>query len=263
MVVCIGVPYMYGEPIPSDRNSLNLIKASGFMQEIDATWVDVEPNFTAYARPIDAVNVAIAETIQKYADHFPLVFANGCTDSLGVVGGIRKPNVGIIWYDAHGDFNTPETTPSGFLGGMPLAMLVGRGDLSYMEKVGLSPVAEAGVILTDARNLDPAESEAVKNSSITHLTSVSEVLKTVLPAKPLYVHVDTDVLDASVMPASKYAEPNGPSVEALVESLAYVAEHGDIAAATILTWDMTMTDNQEAMLDMMVKLANAVLPRGK
>ena len=62
-----------------------------------------------------------------------------------------------MWLVSHGDFNTWETTPSGFLGGMPLAMLTGRGDQRMLEAVGLDPLADNQVWLSDARDLDPGD----------------------------------------------------------------------------------------------------------
>lgn len=257
MILCISNPYPFGERLT--ENPMELIKTSGFVESIGAEWVEIQPNFAAYDRPIDAVNAALAETMQAHPNHFPLIFAASCMGSIGAVKGMGKPNAGIVWFDAHGDFNTPATTPSGFIGGMPLAMLVGRGDTSYLENIGLAPLEESGVILTDARNLDPAEADAVKNSQITHLTRVEDVLKTPLPDKPLYIHVDADVLDASIFPATGYAEPNGASIEDMVQALTYLAASGKIAAATVTVWEMNRTDNQQAQLDVVLQLARAVM----
>src|SRR3990170_5555832 len=92
----------------------------------------------------------------------PVSVAGDCLSSLGVIAGLQRAGVdaNLLWFDAHGDFNTWQTTPSGFLGGMPLAMAVGRGEQRLVEALGMRPIEEASVILSDARDLDPGEREA-------------------------------------------------------------------------------------------------------
>ena len=89
----------------------------------------------------------------------PVSIAGDCCSAIGMLTGLQRAGIDptLVWFDAHGDFNTMETTLSGFLGGMPLAMLVGRGDLALPEAVGLAPLPESRVILTDGRDLDPPE----------------------------------------------------------------------------------------------------------
>jgi arginase len=79
--------------------------------------------------------------------------AGDCCTSLGVAAGLLAAGIDptLIWFDAHGDFNTWETTPSGFLGGMPLAMLAGRGEQTIVHGVGLKNLEESNIYLADAR----------------------------------------------------------------------------------------------------------------
>src|SRR5687767_1880913 len=89
---------------------------------------------------------------------FPLTLAGNCITSVGTVGGLGAGATGVLWFDAHGDFNTPETTIGGFLDGMALATVVGRCWRSLAAGVpGFTPVAEENVVLVGARDLDPAE----------------------------------------------------------------------------------------------------------
>jgi arginase len=99
----------------------------------------------------------------------------------------RVPGVRFAWFDAHGDFNTPETTPSGFLGGMCLGAACGRWDAGWPETIDPAHVSLVGV-----RDLDPAEREEVARAGVGW--GVPE-------DGPVYVHLDLDVLDPSVMPA--------------------------------------------------------------
>src|SRR6185503_8434310 len=105
----------------------------------------------------------------RAAGFFPLVVGGDCLVAIGVLAGLRDPaNTGVAWIDAHGDFNTPETTTSGYLGGMPLACAVGRGldELRAHAKLG-APVPERNVALIGARDLDPPEERALAASAVT------------------------------------------------------------------------------------------------
>lgn len=236
--VCIGVPFFLGEREES-RHEVAEIRASGLAEQIGAPWVDLMPDFNAAPHPVAAVNRALASTIQAHAPRLPLVFASDCTSALGMVKALG-PDLSVLWYDAHGDFNTPATSPSGFLGGMPLAMLVGRGNDALREAVGLAPLDERAIILTDARDLDPAEAEALAASAITHLPSVSDLLTAPLPTQPLYVHLDLDVIDPDEMPGHGYPAPNGPGLSAVRETLARVGQHTHPAGILFSLWNSTL-----------------------
>src|SRR5215217_3258315 len=101
---------------------------------------------------------------------FPLTLAGNCISSVGTVAGLGAGPTGVLWFDAHGDFNTPETTIGGFLDGMALATVVGRCWTSLAAGVpGFVPVAEENVVLVGARDLDPAEAALLAASGVVHL----------------------------------------------------------------------------------------------
>jgi arginase len=114
--------------------------------------------------PVISVNRAIAEAIQAHHDAIPMIMAGDCTACVGAMKGLEAQSPHVLWYDAHGDYNTPETSPSGFLGGMPLAAMVGRGSQWMLEGVKMTPIAEERVVLIDARDLDPEEAQLVRES---------------------------------------------------------------------------------------------------
>jgi arginase len=133
----------------------------------------------------------------------PLVLGGCCCSHVGAVRGLagRHERLAVVWMDAHGDLNTPESSPSGNLWGMPLRMLLDSGD------VGAGDVALVG-----ARNLDPPEVEFMAE------TGIDDSLERALAgADAVYVAVDLDVLDPGeadvFMP-----EPEGPRV-AEIEAL--------------------------------------------
>ncbi len=102
---------------------------------------------------------AIAKHVRaaRTARRFPVVLSGNCLAAVGVIAGLG-PGTGVIWIDAHGDFNTPQTTTSGFLDGMTLATATGQcwGELAHSIE-GFEPVPENAVVLLGARDLDPGE----------------------------------------------------------------------------------------------------------
>lgn len=244
--VCIGVPYYLGEARP-ERGEVEALRRSGIAAELNAEWVEIEPDFAAADDPVVAVNRALTEAIKAQSTKTPVVFANDCTSCLGMVKGLEDKAPAILWYDSHGDFNTPETTPSGFLGGMPLAALVGRGNQHLMRGINLAPIAEADVIVADARNLDPEEGVMLRESEVTLHETLDALNAAPLPVKPLYIHFDTDVVDCAEMPAMSYPEPGGPSLDECIESLRRALEHGKAAGILFSLWNDTLDGSAEAM----------------
>ena len=144
----------------------------------------------------------------------------------------------LIWLDSHGDFNTWETSPSGFLGGMPLAMLTGRGDQRMMQAVELSPIDDDRVVLSDGRDLDPGEQELVEASGISFIRNLDDLAADTLPEGPLYVHFDSDIINPTEAPAFLYAATGGPSAEGMQQVLQKLMATGRVVAiSTTAAWD--------------------------
>ena len=243
--ICIGVPYYCGTQ-PEGRTEVEVIRESGIAEEFNAEWVMVEPEFDKYDDPIVAVNNSLASAIASHPDYTPLIFASCCCSCIGSMKGLEAHQPEILWYDSHGDFNTPETTPSGFAGGMPLAAMVGRGNEHWIEEVGLQPVDEQKVTVTDARNLDPEEGVMLRDSRVTLLEDVQQLYDKSWAGKPLYIHLDTDVVDSAEMPAMSYPEPNGPTVEELAGTLKHVVNNANVVGILFGLWNNTLPDADTA-----------------
>jgi arginase len=151
----------------------------------------------------------------------------------------------VLWFDAHGDFNTPESTIGGFLDGMAMATVVGRCWTSLAATVpGFVPVAERNVVLVGGRDLDPAEAKLLAASAVTHIRAreVSARLDSALDALAgrvgqLYVHVDLDVLDESEGQANAYAGGPGLSARELLDAIATAGRRCRIGAGAITAYD--------------------------
>ena len=172
----------------------------------------------------------------------PISVAGDCCAAIGVLAGLQRTGLDpiLLWFDAHGDFNTWETTPSGFLGGMPLAMLLGKGEQTMLTALDLVPLAENHVILTDARDLDPGEKQLIQEADIIHLPDTTHLLYSTFPDGPLYVHIDTDILNPANAPAMNYPAAGGPSAKTLQTVMKHLNRTEKIAAVSVSTWSPKM-----------------------
>ena len=172
------------------------------------------------ARPaLEAAAAALREAFAAGA--LPVLTASDCSICLATLPEVvlHEPDVHVAWIDAHGDFNTPESTPSGFLGGMCLAASCGRWEAEgWPGTLDPSRVHFLGV-----RDLDPGEEAEVTAAGIS-----AEIPEGV----PLYVHLDTDVLDPSVM-AAQFAVPDGWDERRLRAELAELAADRRIVGVEI------------------------------
>jgi arginase len=155
---------------------------------------------------------------------FPLVLGGDHSISIGTMSGLKKMNngkTGVLWVDAHADFNTPETTHSGNIHGMPLAIHTGRGD-SRLTSIGPSPnLLEDRSVLIGIRDIDLEEGETLKNSKITAFTmsnidevGFSSIAKEAIKIATqdvdfLHVSFDIDALDPKEAPGTGTAVPGG------------------------------------------------------
>jgi arginase family enzyme len=146
----------------------------------------------------------------------PLVLGGCCCAHLGAVEGLaaRHGRVAALWLDAHGDLNTPETSPSGNEWGMPLRMLLDRGTLAADD-----------VVLWGGRNLDPPEEEFVAAAGL-----ADDPGALLDRSDSVYVALDCDVLDPGEI-AVFMPEPGGPSLDELEKLLEQVRDSGKLVGA--------------------------------
>jgi arginase len=196
-----------------------------------------------------AVHRSLADLVTSAmrAGERPVSIAGDCCSTIGVLAGLQRAGLDplLLWLDAHGDFNTWETTPSGFIGGMPLAMLVGRGDQGLVEAAGLRPLSEGNVVLADARDLDPGERELLEQSQVNHVRDLA-ALAAALPAdRPLYVHLDPDLIDPRDAPAMLYPAADGPRLPAVCELAEWLARERQVVAASLTLWHLDADSSGE------------------
>ena len=184
---------------------------------------------------------ATRETVARGA--FPLALAANCMTSIAVVAGLDR-EVGVVWLDAHPDFNTTEGTTSGFADGMGLAILTGTGWNALRETIpGYRAVSEERVALIGIRDIAPAEEERLAAAAVsvvrpdeldtlpTHLAALDEHVSDV------YLHLDLDVLDPGEGRANEYAAAGGLSADAVEAVIDEVAERFSIRAASVTAYN--------------------------
>ena len=161
------------------------------------------------------VCVRLADEVEEALGdgRFPLVLGGDHSIAIGTLGGAaRDADVGVIWFDAHGDFNTPATSPSGNVHGMPLAAAVGHGGFADTDWANAAGLREENVVIVGLRSVDGAEREALRESEIKVFTmsdiderGIPEVMEQALDIATagvdgVHVSLDLDWLDPRLAP---------------------------------------------------------------
>ncbi len=175
--------------------------------------------------------VQVCEELARWVEdavrggRLPIVLGGDHSVAIGTVGGLvrARPDLGVIWLDAHGDFNTPETTPSGSVHGMPLAAIVGRGHVKLVQCCGIAPkVCEERTVLVGVRDLDPGEKEALRHAGVRVFTmkdvdemGIAAVMRKAIEIasdggrEGVHVTMDLDVVDPGYAPGVGTPVPGG------------------------------------------------------
>ena len=194
------------------------------------------------------VNRTVAKHVRTAVDtgKLPLVISGNCNAALGTLAGISGEPVGVIWLDAHGDFNTPETTATAVFDGMPLAIAAGHGWRTLAASIpGFRPVAPERILHLGARDLDAPELRAMRASGLemviadsfgqNELRAALQRLHSRVPR--IYLHFDVDVIAREEGWANEYSPPGGISSAQVGETLCLIASTFRIAALGIASYD--------------------------
>ncbi|HEX6133353.1 MAG TPA: arginase family protein [Longimicrobiales bacterium] len=248
----VTVPYDSGRRGHRMGAGPQALLKGGLVQKLRAAGYDTElvPVESA-GTSTDAITVAfelaarIARVVRasRSAGRFPLTISGNCFGTVGALAGLSADAPALVWLDAHGDLNTPETSPSGFLDGMAAATALGWCHTDRSGALdGFSKLAEADLLVIGVRDLDAPEAELVKRSAVRalgpgELGSLESALDS-YSGRAVYLHLDVDVLDPDrVGPANTYATPNGLSVADVANLIRALAARSVIAGMTVASYD--------------------------
>jgi arginase len=177
-----------------------------------------------------------------------LILAGDDTAGVGVVSGLQKSDgagtpIGIVWLDAHGDFNTPETSVSGILAGMPVAILAGLAGPNWRGAAGLvAPVPTDRILIAGVRDLDEKEDALLRSTSVRMIRAdgvregapfAQAVNRLAQSCSVLSLHIDLDVLDPAHVPSSSTPSANGLEIDEAAEAIATVLKTGKVATVIV------------------------------
>jgi arginase len=213
--------------------------------------------------------IARAVALACTQGRFPLVLSGGCLAAVGVVAGLQSlgDDPAVLWIDAHGDFNTPESSLSGYWDGMALAAVCGVALPELSEAVGLQSLAVNRALHLAGRAFDPLETENIRRHGLETVTAgdiaspeVREKIRHRSAAGGWYLHVDLDGLDPRDASAVGFPEPDGARLDEVLEAL------GGLPPPTAMTFsalsfDRATDEEAERTVAACLRLATAFTAR--
>ncbi len=246
----IVAPYDSGRRHEGFGKGPDALLAGGLVEMLTLSGHDVEVEEIGKIKGLDdreiatgfAVCKAVAEKVagSEAEGRFPVVLSGNCLTTCGAVAGEKADS--IIWFDQHGDINTPETSPYGFLDGMALATALGLCWRPMANAIpGFEPIDPAKCMLVDARDLDPDEKALLEQLPVIR-AEVDEAADRVVAlkdtgARRTHLHIDLDVHDPDELQVNRYAEPGGPQADAVREAAACMARSVPIVGLTLSAYD--------------------------
>ncbi|KIW11855.1 hypothetical protein PV08_09128 [Exophiala spinifera] len=224
-------------------------------------------------------NNALAAAVRAARSNgrFPVCFSGCCNSSLGIVGGIDDPNLGMVWFDAHADDYTPETSPTGFFDGMPVSIIAGECWKRWREKIqGFHVIPPQRISQVGLHDRSAYAESPGRRAGVGHLVDPAAVLlfgfegaflRTLDQIKArtdrVYVHVDTDVIDAKIMRANLYCAEGGVTPEQMIWAVEQIAKTVRIEALNFASFDAAVDPNAPAILTKMIQGIVGVIQRSR
>jgi arginase len=266
-ICLIQVPYTMGDERPGSSKGPERLLQGGASKLIAEMGVAVTVERVDCGEPFrDSGNASLVvgkqvTSIVRQATEaklFPLVLAGSCDVSKFILSGFDHRHCGVVWFDAHGDFNTPETTTSGYFDGMSLAVITGHCYRSYWAQMGNStPIPETATLMLGVRDLDPAEKERLDRSAVQVVKwhegnpqgDVRVALDKLAQRVPeVYLHIDMDCLDPRVAPGVVFDPvPGGLSLEGMEEAIRAVFARFRVRAATLSVYNPERDQNDKTL----------------
>lgn len=228
---------------------------------------------TRFLRETREVTIQLADRVERALDDgaIPIVLGGDHSVAIGsVTGSARDAALGAVWFDAHGDFNTPETSPSGNLHGMPLAAVLGVGEFAEVGWANANGLDAANVALVGLRDVDNAEREAIADSDVTAFTmseiderGISAVVDDALDVAAtgtdgVHVSLDLDWLDPQEAPGVGTPVRGGVTYREAHSALETVADRDCLRSLDLVEVNPILDDGNETAA-LATELAASVL----
>lgn len=191
------------------------------------------------------VRVAVREARQQ--ELLPVILAGNCITCVGVLAGLEGSETGIVWMDAHADFHTPETSISGNLEGMALAVAAGHCHEDLRGRIGLgTPVAEHNIVLVAPRDVEAGERERLAASQVAIVEAVTPLPVTV-GAEQLYLHIDLDCLALEESPGVAFRAAGGMPVAEAVELVRHMVSTLPVAVVGMTNFRPDLDEDDKTL----------------
>jgi arginase len=260
-VALVKMPYVGERNVPDVSRGPDYLEQGGILKLLNSQGVqtkqvstvaltaDEEKSYGSWNHlALASGDLAKLVSEERRNGYLPVGLLANCNGILGMLGGLqhsgpsgRPLRVGLVFIDAHGDFNTPETTLSGMLGGMPVAIAAGQCLTRMRLKAGLEPALPTRhIVEMCVRDTDPLEQELLDRSEIQRLTledvrtrsaNLHREMKRLSEATDvIYVHVDMDALDPREVAGHPLTVPGGPTSAELAAALTEMFKYEKVAA---------------------------------
>jgi arginase len=287
----IGAPTDYGANRRGVDMGPSAIRYAGLAEQLGTAGVETadagdllaprreeQPTETdTSARNLPATRDVTGRLTEEVADTlddggFPLVLGGDHSVAIGSLrGSARDAEIGAVWFDAHGDFNTPETSPSGNIHGMPLAAALGIGSFADVGWATAPGLRAESVAVVGLRSIDDAEREAIRESDVTAYTmsdiderGVNDVVEAALDVATdgvdgIHVSLDLDWLDPHEAPGVGTPVRGGVTYREAHAALELVADRADAVRSMELVEVNPILDDRNETAELATELAASAL----
>jgi arginase len=227
--------------------------------------ITVSDSHPAEIKTAFALNCAVADRLRiaHSEGYFPIVLSGNCNIAVGAICGCGSQNTGVVWFDAHGESTTPETTSSGFLDGMGISILTGQCWRKLAHTIpGFDPVLGNRILLVGSRDLEAEEIVLLDRVGVTRTLGIedhrSRVASLAQRVEGVYVHLDLDVLNPDEAIANRWTPPGGLTIEAVKQVMKSIREETRIKGFGIGSYEPE-TDRDRRALGAAMSIAESLL----
>jgi len=257
----VTVPYRYDERDNGSGGGPQVMIEAGLVSLLEQAGFDVQEPLVAELPDAERVNGPIAVNVGRLGAHtaehvhgglrdggLVFVVSGDDTATVGIVSGLQRAHgagaaIGVVWLDAHGDFNTPETSYSGILAGMPVAILAGLAGPLWRSAAELAaPVPTDRILIAGVRELDEREATLLRSTDVQLIRSEAArsgdafahaIRRLDRSCEVIYLHVDLDLLDPSLVPSSATPCPDGLTIDLASRLVRDVLATGKVAVMSL------------------------------